>query len=462
METTLRARSRRPVWRTLSVGAALAVAACGKDFVDAPATPSLDTQVRQTIQPWGVLPIGPLPAQNPALVDLGRALFFDKILSGNRDVSCATCHTADMHLGDGLSLSIGTGGAGAGASRTLGSGRQFVARNASTLLNQGLNTPYLFWDGRVSVFGAIGPFNTPAGNALPGGVQSLLAAQAMFPVTERVEMRGAQGDHDVFGAPNELADVADDDFVGIWAAVMRRVLAVNAYLAKFNAAFPGTPANALGFQHAANAIAAFEADAFTRTNSPFDRFLLHDDNAMSTDAKRGALLFFGKARCSQCHGGPLLGGQQFASAGVPQIGPGVGSGAPLDIGRQDLFLSQKQLRFLFRVPPLRNVELTAPYMHDGAFTTLDAVVRHYNDVSTELRHYDPMQLDATVRATYHGDDATITAILSTLDVSLQQPLNLSADEQRLLVEFLKSLTDPAARNLAGIIPASVPSGLPLP
>src|SRR5205814_6998886 len=119
----------------------------------------------------------------------------------------------------------------------------------------------------------------------------------------------------------------------------------------------------LGFQHAAASIAAFQMQAFTETNSPFDRYLNRDDAALTTAQKRGALLFFGKAQCSSCHNGPFLGGASFANAGVPQLGPGTGDAAPLDLGRGGL-KDQSFYKFAFRVTPLRNVELTAPYMHD--------------------------------------------------------------------------------------------------
>lgn len=436
-----------------------------RTVTDPPAGPSLDAQLRQQLGLWGAIPIGAVAPANPALVDLGRSLFFDKVLSGNRDVSCATCHNPLSHATDGRSLSIGTGGVGDGASRTLGAGRQFTPRNAPSLLNQGLGPVYMFWDARVAaqggpVQGGGGAFKTPAGAALPSGLTNVLAAQAMFPVTNRNEMRGNAGDRDVFGAPNELADYDDAQFGAIWAGTMKRLLAINEYLAKFNAAFPGMPASALGFQHAANAIAAFETQAFTRTNSPFDRYLARDDNALSTDAKHGALLFFGRARCSACHFGPLLGGQNFASAGVPQLGPGVGSAAPLDGGTDPQFVGQTQ-RFVFRVPPLRNVELTAPYMHNGAYATLEAVIDHYDDVTKALRTYDVNQLDPVLRGTYHGDETTISAVLASLDGLLGIRLKLTDEEKRQLVAFLKSLTDPAARDLSAVIPASVPSGLPV-
>ena len=448
--------------RALCLAALFFTAACDHtSSVDPPLEPTLDVELRRTIGNWGAMPIGQLPAADPALVSLGQSLFFDKILSGNRDISCATCHEPSLNAADGLTLAIGTGGTGLGASRTLGAGRQFVPRNAPSLLNQGLGFFYLFWDGRVNE--EMGPtrFQTPAGAQLPSGLTNLLAAQAMLPVTNREEMRGKAGDVDVLGNANELAQLADNDFAGIWRGVMNRLLDVQEYVAKFTAAYPGTPVTALGFQHAANALAAFQMQALTRTNSPFDRYLARDDNALTQEQKRGALLFFGEASCATCHNGPLLGGRSFANAGVPQLGPGVGSAAPLDRGRGEHLPNLSFYQFAFRVPPLRNVELTAPYMHNGAYRTLDAVVRHYNNVDSALVAFDVAELDPALRGTLHGDPATVSAIKSTLDGRLRLPMRLTVAQQRQIVAFLQSLTDPAARNLESIVPARVPSGLPV-
>lgn len=366
---------------------------------------------------------------------------------------------------DDLSLAIGTGGTGLGSSRVLGAGREFVPRNAPTLLNQGLRAQYLFWDGRVSGFQS-GPFTTPPDVKLPPTV-NILAAQAMLPVLNRREMRGDSGDLDVFGDPNELAQYADGQYVEVWQAIMKRLLAIPEYAAKFNAAFGGRPAEWLGFQFATAAMAAYLTEAFSKYDTPFDRYLHRDDAALSPEAKRGALLFFGgRARCGNCHNGPLLGGQSFANTGAPQLGPGTGSEAPLDIGRGGVIQGpnlppQPFYRFAFRVPPLRNVELSAPYFHNGAYPTLEAVVRHYNDVATALRTYDVSQLSPALRDRYHGGDAVINDVLSNLDGRLRTPLNLTQAEQQDLVAFLKALTDPSARDLSALIPASVPSGLPV-
>jgi len=231
---------------------------------------------------------------------------------------------------------------------------------------------------------------------------------------------------------------------------------VSEYVAMFNAAFPGT--GQYRFEHAARALAVFQMEAFTRTRSPFDRYLERDDAALNLVQKRGGLLFFGKAQCSSCHNGPFLGGQGLANVGAPQVGPGGAKQPPLDLGRGE-HDNNDFYRFAFRVAPLRNVELSAPYFHSGAFRTLDAVVRHYNDVRKSLTEYDPSQLDPDVRTMYHGDPATTSAVLATLDGRFSRPLGLTDTEIGELVAFLKSLTDPASRNLASLVPASVPSGL---
>src|SRR5205807_10197609 len=168
------------------------------------------------------------------------------------------------HEGDGLSLSVGTGGTGLGPSRTLGPGRQFVRRNAPSLLNDGLGLFYLFWDGRVARF--LSSFN--GGPPVPGDVPNPLSAQAMLPVLDRREMRGEPGDRDVFGAPNELAQIADSDSAAVSQPLMRRLLAIPEYVAKVNRAFPNTPTSALRFPQPPRRRAAFPVARSTKRTSP--------------------------------------------------------------------------------------------------------------------------------------------------------------------------------------------------
>ena len=444
--------------RSWVVVAALLTGAAGCG--DGGSAQGTDAQLHKLMRAADIEPAVAGPAPAPAKVALGRALMFDKVLSGNRDTSCATCHHPLLHTGDALSVSIGTGGSGLGPARTLGDGRNLIPRNAPEVFNRGLaQWRTMFWDGRAGV-DATGAFVSPAGADLPDGLDNVLAVQAMFPVTSADEMRGAPGDHDVFGAPNEVAVLAATDFPGIWAALTARLLAIPEYVDLFAAAYPGVPAESLGFQHAANAIAAFEIDAWTLLDSDWDRYVAGDDSSLSDGAKRGAVLFFGDAGCGECHRGVLLTDQEYHDVAVPQVGPGKGAEAPLDYGRGRVTADAAD-RWAFRTPPLRNVALTGPWMHDGAFTTLEGAVRHSLDPAGSLLSYDASQLAPALQGTVQDDPATIAAILASLDPAVAAPHRLSDAQVADIVAFLESLTDPAAGDLSRDVPAEVPSGLPV-
>jgi cytochrome c peroxidase len=181
---------------------------------------------------------------------------------------------------------------------------------------------------------------------------------------------------------------------------------------------------------------------------------------MSDSAKRGALLFYGKGRCAACHAGPLLTDQLFHNIGVPQLGPGVGDQAPLDIGRA-LITGRESDRFTFRTPSLRNVDLTGPWMHNGAYTLLDNAIRHYRDPAGAHRAFDPSQLDPRIASLIRLDQATQAQVMATLDTSLARPIALSEDDVAQIRKFLKALTDPRALIQLDEIPDHVPSGLPV-
>lgn len=443
----------------LVAGLAVGLLGCG-DGTGPSSHRVVDLQLRELLREAEVTSLELAPAPDQALVALGRALMFDRVLSGNRDVSCATCHHPARNTGDGLPFSIGTGGTGAGAARNLGSGRAFVARNSPPLFNLGdARFAALFWDGRVEVDSA-GQLRTPAGAMLPAEVDGPLAAQAMFPVQDRTEMRGEVGDLDVFGAPNELALIADDDPQAIWTGLMERVLAIPEYVVLFAAAYPGVPPDSLGFQHAANAIAAFERATWGSNQSPFDRYLAGDDDAMPLAARRGGVLFYDRGGCAGCHSGNLLTDQSFANIGVPQVGPGKSAEPPRDLGRAEATQVQGD-RYAFRTPSLRNTAITGPWMHDGAYATLEAAVRHYLDVPAALTGYDTSQLPAAVRGMVVADPAMFAEILSRLDSRLLTQLDLTDAEVDDLLAFLEALTDPVVRERLSDIPASVPSGLPI-
>jgi cytochrome c peroxidase len=405
--------------------------------------------IRQLAAGRGILPLPPRPYVRPALSKLGQALAFDKILSGNRDIACTTCHLPAFATGDGKSLSVGQGGINLGPTRSHPQG-VFIARNAPPLFNLSA-MKHLFWDGRVSV-DAQGGFHTPAGSQVTPAMTrafefGAVSALAMFPVTNRAEMRGGTG--------NELAAVPDADLQGIWAAIMRRLGAIPEYRGLFEAAYPGTRFEDMTFAHASNAIGGFIVDQFSFANTPWDRFLAGNDAALSARQLLGAQTFL-TLKCSICHNGATFSDEQFHNVALPQIGPGEGNGATLldDFGRLNV-TGNTEDQYRFRTTPLRNVELTGPYGHDGAITTLRGFVEHYSESDVKLAAYDQTQLEPALRGTLLPNAA---AILASRDTLLKGVV-LTSDLVDQLMDYMNALTDNAARNLSRSIPVRVPSGL---
>lgn len=428
-----------------------------------PAGTALDRELRSTLADQGITPLDPGPTPDPAKVELGRALYFDKLLSGNRDISCATCHLPQQGTGDGLPLSIGTGGFGTAPDRLRGAMRMLIPRNAPDVFNRGSSEWHsMFWDGRV-VGSYDEGFTQPNEftQTLPSGLDSILAAQAMFPVTSRAEMRGDPKDVDVFGLVNEISATGEKDLAAVWQRLTERLQAVPEYRNLFAQAYPEVSADDLGFQHAANALAAFEIDAFTLLDSPWDRYLAGNDRALSSDAKHGALLFYGEVGCARCHSGNLLTDQEFHNAAVPQLGPGKGRRNPyIDLGRARE-TGNPDDRFAFRTPPLRNVALTGPWMHNGAFATLEDAVQHMANPLQSFVTYDYDHSPVEVQAETRRSPAIDAEIVQRLDPLLAVPAEMSETEFAQILAFLNALTDPRATALDEIVPESVPSGLPV-
>jgi len=417
---------------------------------DKPPTPPLAQLVRQLAAERGIVPLRQPPKVRPTLVRLGQALAFDKIISGPRNISCMTCHLPQFATGDGRSLSIGQGGVGLGPSRIPPNG-VFIPRNAPPLFNLGAMS-HMFWDGRVQVDES--GFHTPAGHLLTPAMTRVfefgaLSAQPMFPPTNRFEMRGA--------SDNELAAIPDADLTAIWAGIMKRLGAIPEYRAMFEAAYPGTRFENMTFAHAANAIAGFIVDQFTFTNTPWDRFLAGNDNALSQKQLVGAQTFL-TLKCSICHTGATLSDDEFHDVAVAQIGPGEGNGATGrdDFGRMNVTGLASDL-YRFRTTPLRNVELSGPYGHDGAITSLRAFIGHYSESDTRLLSYNVDQLEPALRGTLLDNQSAILAQRDTL----LNGVVFGDDILNKLMDYMSALTDEAARNLSKSVPARVPSRLPI-
>ena len=446
------------VWLCLA-GVAPALAADG----------DLDRALDRVIAARGLEPLEAPPLVISSKFRLGQMLFFDPILSGTRDVACATCHLLGRGTSDGVDLAVGVHAAGlAEERRPLGAPRVHP-RNSMDLWNRGhASVRNMFWDGRVSEIEApVSRFQTPMGDYLPDGIESVLAAQALFPLAGEEEMLGLAhdrsapdlpGDHG--DRPNEIALAVaglDEDepelFVAVHDALMRRLMGQAgtpladwqiAYRRLIAAAYPDMLLGAVTMGDLANAIGHFQELAFVTRETPWDRYLAGDGSAIGRAAKEGALLFYGKGRCVSCHSGPLLSDFQFHALAVPQIGPGIDESGD-DRGRYEATRIPRHL-YQFRTPPLRNVTLTAPYFHDGAVARLeDAIALHL----------------APPAASSHESEAE--ALRRTrFSPILRRGVALSEAERVSLLAFLQSLEDAQAGNRALIVPASVPSGLPVP
>jgi cytochrome c peroxidase len=405
---------------TIRLALLFVVAGCRDD----PAGPSVagpddDLRRRFDLRALGEIPYPPDNLRLPARIALGRLLFSDPILSGEKDVACGTCHHPGFGFADGRQFSAGVSGVGLGPNRVVstsaitGQPIELQPRNSPTVLNAGFNADetglpshlgFQFWDGRVRG----------------------LEEQARVPITSRVEMAG-----DAYPA-----EVARD-------SVVARLRGIAEYVRLFREAFPAEAALLAGSEVISmdtygRAIAAYERELVTR-NSPFDRYARGENGALTQAQKRGLELFFAKAGCASCHGGPMFSDFRFHVLGVPQEGGGKAVIRGDDTGREE-HTSNAADRYAFRTPTLRNVELTAPYMHDGVFTTLEVVVRFY-DQGAQPRH-----------------SAVSDALVDPL---VRAPLSLTDEEVQAIVEFLKALTDPGEVLDPELltVPESVPSGL---
>ncbi len=364
-------------------------------------------------------PLTPDPSNaagdHPGAVGFGHKLFFDARFSGNGEVSCATCHQPDLNFTDGLPLAeaIGT-----------------TSRGTPTIVGTS-HGPWFFWDGR----------------------RDSQWSQAMVPMESAIEHGGTRTqfthiiDDDkgyreayevVFGPlpdfsdrtrfPDSAGPVDDPDALAAWESMDPQDQAAVTQV----------------FVNIGKAIAAYECQIMPGP-SRFDRYvsaLLDEDEsaieaAMTEDEVAGLRLFLSRGNCTQCHNGPLLTNNGFHSAGVPdanELEPDVGrftgvvelvgnefsclgiySDADPDQCAELRFAKTDGLELLgaFKVPTLRNVAETAPYMHAGQFKTLAEVLTHYNGA-------DP-------GPTGHSD---------------LQPLGLNGEELIQLEAFLRTLSGP--------------------
>jgi cytochrome c peroxidase len=287
------------------------------DLVQIPYSPQFIT-----IDKPANFPNVPVPESNPTTaegVQLGRHLFYDPILSANNTMSCSSCHLPEKSFTDGKAVSTGIDGIAG-------------KRSSMSLLNIAYTTEGLFWDGRVRT----------------------LEEQALLPVEDPIELHN------------------------LWPNVIEALKQHSEYPAMFRKAFGINDRVEITKELAAKALAQFQRTLISSGNSIFDRFKNGETDLIQDEALDGKLLFFDEganfnlpdAQCFHCHGTGTLNGNLFFNNGldpfdqIADMGLMAVTNKPSDKGK-------------FRAPTLRNIALTAPYMHDGRFETLEEVVRHY-------------------------------------------------------------------------------------
>ena len=386
---------------------------------------------------------------------LGMKLFFTKGLGGDKDAACVTCHHPVLGGGDNLSMSIGVGAVEADV---LGEGRVHnpnatnyddgyapVPRNAPTTFNIALWRRAIFLDGRVErVRGGISTPDSGFGIADINVGRNLTEAQARFPLVSSEEMKGftfeAGSSNDITRShlASRLSDSTSADYIA------------NSWQDEFT---PVYGANSVNINNITDAIASYE-DSQIFVNTPWKSYVEGNLTAISDEAKNGAKLFYasyqnGGVSCVSCHRGNFFTDERYHVMAIPQVGVGKGNGVTGDddFGRFNVSARDK---YAFRTPTLLNVEVTGPWGHDGAYTTLEGIVAHMANPESAVAGYDTSLLDSSVKTT---NMTTNTAnALAQLNVNKQtgisrhQNVTLSTSEVNDLVSFLKTLTDPCVKD----------------
>ncbi|MFT3703958.1 MAG: cytochrome-c peroxidase [Agriterribacter sp.] len=340
------------------------------------------------------------PATNtstPEKIELGRLLFFDPILSGGKDVACATCHHPEFAYAESIDLSIGVNGKGLGERRSFNHNNDipFTKRNAPSILNTAFNG--------IDINGDYDPAKAPMFWDLRA---TSLEEQASFPVKTFEEMRGHG-----FDEPN----IANE--------IIKRVNRIAPYQKLFKKSFPEDATITL--DNITKAIAAFER-SLVANNSRFDKYMRGDKSALSGRELDGMKAYI-EAGCGRCHSGPMF------SDFKPHV-LGVADNEKLPAPDSGF-----QKTFAFRTPTLRNLRFTRPYMHSGKMQTLDNVMLFYEDL--------------------HGKELPNKNVQKNQLDSLAVKLKVEFKNIDAIIEFLNTLNDDHYdKTIPASVPSGLPVG----
>ncbi|PWQ92422.1 cytochrome-c peroxidase [Leucothrix pacifica] len=409
---------------------------------------SIDNDIRLLIKTFGLTgnPAAgvTIPSINAPKSQLGMKLFYSRSLGGDETTACVTCHHPVLGGGDQLSLPIGVDSV---RPEILGPNRRIkanhkvkVPRNAPTTFNIALWKKHMFHDGRIKKLDAYS-IQTPdvgEGKADALGGENLVQAQARFPTTSNEEMRGtfmsaAMSQTVRRSLANRLKKNWENDFR---EAFNDRSSPIDDLITE---------------QNISEAIADYERSQLFVKN-PWSEYVAGNNQAISDQAKRGAALFFktqdqGGAGCASCHSGDFFTNEEFYNTAMPQIGEGKPKhDADKDKDDMGCFLvtAKEDDRYRFRTPSLLNVEVTGPWGHAGAYTSLEAVTRHMLNPKQAVRNYDLSQVTQPDIDIDKARINTAKALKSGIDIT-PMPNSTEQDVED-LVAFMKTLTDPCVKS----------------
>jgi cytochrome c peroxidase len=395
----------------------------------------IDERLNSYVQKFSIKALSKISDTNPRLTELGHKLYASPLLSGTQNIACVHCHHPRLGTSDGLPFSIGQGGVGVGVMR-----KQMQAgltkRHSTHLVNKGHpEFKKLFWDGRVGFYND-GTLWTPEPKIngtnpehpeIARLLTTPLAAQALFPIADEVEMFGPN--------PNKLNNIQK------WKIISDRVYADDELRTEFVDLFNVSKED-FNIGYIGVALAQFQKIKFQVTETHWDKYLRGDLSQLTLSQKSGAELFFTKAKCIACHSGDHLGGVGFQNSAAPVVHKTLN--ADDDLGRFDITqnLNHKQK---FRIAPLRYLKYTAPYFHNGVFKTVREVVDHYNNPYDSLKYFKADILNQDYQANYNQLFFDMTEVqkqerLDKLPMYYRHhgPLGLTDEEKEQLVDFLEN------------------------
>lgn len=418
-----------------------------------------------------------IPSIDDEKAQLGMKLFFTKTMSVPGDTACVTCHHPLLGGGDGVHVSIGTGATDTdifGYDRLLDpssavygavSGGPTQSVNAPTTYNAALQDRFMAWHGAIEAANPDAAYNGTVGGIYdldsayeadgttrvvnPNAGDNIPASQAHFPVQNLIEMAGH--DAEVVGLTSyQIRNILFDRFTGTNTSGASDAISAD-YLTQsqrdtWQAAFDNAGV-ALTDANIYNMISYYERTQLFIEN-PWKKYIQGDKSAISKDAKEGALLFFrsyeeGGANCTQCHTGDFFTDNDVHVMAVPQIGLGTQADGD-SYGREDITNNSAD-RYKWRTMSLLNIEKTGPWGHDGAFTSLRAIVQHMVDPSTDYDQNNVLQTDIQNLANTNDNHAKALEQLEENRLAGINPHRVAdLDDKQIdqLVEFLKTLTDP--------------------